>query len=86
MIWVVAVCLTTLTAAAALCVVRLLRAESIADRVIALDLLLGVVVTGIGVGAVATRTATLLNLLIVTALLGFVATVTVARFIEQRGV
>jgi multicomponent Na+:H+ antiporter subunit F len=86
MILVVAVCLTTLAAAAALCVVRLLRAESIADRVIALDLLLGVVVTGIGVGAVATRSTTLLNLLIVTALLGFVATVTVARFIEQRGV
>jgi multicomponent Na+:H+ antiporter subunit F len=83
---VVAACLMILAVAGALCVLRLLRAESIADRLIALDLLLGVVVTGIGVGAVATRSTVLMNLLIVTALLGFVATVTVARFIEQRGV
>lgn len=83
---VVSICLGMLGVAAVLCMTRLLRAETIADRIIALDLLLGVVVTGIGVGAVATRDSILLNLLVVIALLGFVATVTVARFIEQRGV
>lgn len=82
---VVVACLTMLTATAVLCVARLLRSGSVADRIIALDLLLGVVVIGIAVGAVATGERFLLNLLVVTALLGFVATVTVARFIEQRG-
>jgi multicomponent Na+:H+ antiporter subunit F len=82
---VVSVCLAMLAVAALLCVARLLAAETLADRIVALDLLLGVVVTGIATAAVATRRGDLLGLLVVTALLGFVATVTVARFMERRG-
>jgi multicomponent Na+:H+ antiporter subunit F len=82
---VVTACLGVLALAAALCVARLLRAESVSDRIVALDLLLGVVVTGIATGTVATGRGDLLGLLVVTALLGFVATVTVARFVERRG-
>ncbi len=82
---VVAACLAVLAVAALLCVARLLVAETVADRVVALDLLLSVIVTGIATAAVATRRGELLALLVVTALLGFVATVTVARFVERRG-
>ncbi|HVM19143.1 MAG TPA: monovalent cation/H+ antiporter complex subunit F [Egibacteraceae bacterium] len=82
---VVAVCLAILAVAALLCVARLLMAETVADRVVALDLLLGVIVTGIATAAVATRSGELLALLVVTSLLAFVATVTVARFVERRG-
>jgi multicomponent Na+:H+ antiporter subunit F len=82
---VVSICLAMLAVAAVLCVARLLLAETLADRVVALDLLLSVVVTGIATAAVATGRGELLGLLVVTALLGFVATVTVARFVERRG-
>jgi multicomponent Na+:H+ antiporter subunit F len=82
---VVAICLGLLAIAGFLCIARLVAAETVADRIVALDVLLGVVVTGIATGAVATGDGVLLGLLVVTALLGFVATVTVARFVERRG-
>jgi multicomponent Na+:H+ antiporter subunit F len=82
---VVSVCLAMLGLAAVLCVARLLLAETVADRIVALDLLLGVIVTGIATASVTTGRGDLLGLLVVTALLGFVATVTVARFVERRG-
>lgn len=68
------------------CVARLLRPCSFADRIVALDALLVVVVTGIGVLTVRGDAGLFLDLLVVTSLLGFVGTVTVARFIERRGV
>lgn len=74
-----------LAVAAALCTVRLLRGPSLADRIVALDSLLVVIVCGIAVETARTRSGTHLNLLVVAALLGFVGTVTVARFIERRG-
>lgn len=83
---VLSTCMAGLMTAAVLCVTRLLRADSFAERIVALDMLLGVMVTGIAVGAATSGDGTLLNLLVVTALLGFVATVTVARFLEGRGV
>ena len=54
MIAVTTVCLAVLAVGAALCVARLVRAESIADRVLALDTLLIVIVVGVGVNAART--------------------------------
>lgn len=75
-----------LTLAAGICVVHIARAKSFADRLVATDLLLGIIVTGFVLSAIATETTTLLPLAVVTALLGFVGTSTAARFIETRGV
>ncbi len=86
MILVTDICLGIIGLAGVLCVAQLLRAESFADRLIALDLLLGVVVAGTAVVASRPGPDVLLNLLVVTALLGFVSTVTVGRFLERRGV
>jgi multicomponent Na+:H+ antiporter subunit F len=83
---VIMLCLVGVAIAALLCVAKLLVADSYADRIVALDLLLGVIVTGIGVAAAGTGDGVLLNLLVVTGLIGFVGTVTVARFVEGRGV
>ena len=44
---VVNLCLGMLSVAAVLCIARMLLADTVADRVVALDLLLGVIVTGI---------------------------------------
>lgn len=74
-----------LTVAAALCVWHIVRARSFADRLVATDLLLGIIVTGFALSAIATRSTTLLPLAVVTALLGFVGTTMAARFIETRG-
>lgn len=82
---VTTVALAGLTVAAALCAVRLLRGRSLADRIVALDSMLVVVVSGIAVGAARTGSGSYLDVLVVAALLGFVGTITVARFIERRG-
>lgn len=82
---VTAIALGGLAVAAVLVMVRLLQAETIADRIVALDALLIVVASGIAVGAARTGDGTYLDVLVVASLLGFLGTVTVARFIERRG-
>lgn len=82
---VTTVCLAGLGAAGFLCLARLLRGSSMADRVVALEALLLVAVSGIAVFAVRSRSTAFLDVLVVTALIGFLTQVTVARFIERRG-
>lgn len=79
------VLLGILAAAGGLCVLRLLRGGSLADRIVALDMLLVVVVCGLAVHAAGTGTGIFLDVLVVVALLGFAGTALVARFIERRG-
>lgn len=85
MTWALEISLGLLALAAALSVVRLVRGPSIPDRVVALETLLLVVVSGIAVDAARTGRGVLLDVLVVVALLGFVSTVVMARFIERRG-
>ncbi|CAN5582759.1 hypothetical protein BH23ACT7_BH23ACT7_16030 [soil metagenome] len=82
---VTTVCLAVLVVAGLLCLVRLARPGSLADRIVALDTLLVVTVTGIAVAAVRSGSGAFLDALLVTSLLGFVGTTTVARFMERRG-
>ncbi|CAN5526154.1 hypothetical protein BH20ACT2_BH20ACT2_21980 [soil metagenome] len=79
------IALGVLSIAGALCLVRLLRRGSLADRIVALDTLLLVVVTGIAADAARTGDGIYVDVLVVAALLGFVGTSVVARFIERRG-
>jgi multicomponent Na+:H+ antiporter subunit F len=82
---VATICFVMLAVSGLLCVVRLLRGSSLADRIIALDSLLIVIVIGIGVDAARTGRGTYLDALLVVALIAFIGTTTVARFIERRG-
>jgi multicomponent Na+:H+ antiporter subunit F len=77
--------LVFLTVAAVLCVARMLRMGSLADRIVALDSLLLVVASGLAVQAARTGDGVYLNVMVVVALLGFVGTALVALFIERRG-
>ena len=70
---------------AALGLLRLVRGSSVADRIVALDLLLVITVSGIAVTAIATDSGVFLDVLVVAALLGFIGTVTVAHYMERRG-
>jgi multicomponent Na+:H+ antiporter subunit F len=74
-----------LTVAAVLCLIHIMRAPTLADRLVGTDLLLTTIVSGFVLSAIATGTATLLALAVVTSLLGYVGTTAVARFIETRG-
>lgn len=79
------VALGFLVLAAVLCMVRMLRMGSLADRMVALDSLLLIVASGLAVQAARTGDGTYLNVMVVVALLGFVGTGLVALFIERRG-
>lgn len=70
---------------AALCVIRLLRPGSMADRVIAVDTLLVIIVCGLAVLAAANRDGTYLDLLVVASLLGFVGTAMLSGLLRRRG-
>jgi multicomponent Na+:H+ antiporter subunit F len=71
--------------AGALSLARVLRPGSLVDRVLGLDFFVLVVATGVVVGAVARQADAFIPIVVVVSLLAFVATATVARYIEQRG-
>lgn len=64
---------------------RLILGPSIADRIIALDGLLLIVVSALAVDAARTGRTTFVDAIVVIGLLGFVGTAVAARFIERRG-
>ena len=74
-----------LSVAAAIFVIRLLLGPSVPDRVIALDGLLITVMCGVLVAAAEQRSAIGLDTVLVVALLGFIGTGVLARYVEQRG-
>ncbi|MGH2689743.1 MAG: monovalent cation/H+ antiporter complex subunit F [Actinomycetota bacterium] len=81
---VTTVALAGLAFAGLLCLVRLVRGPSVANRMVALDTLLVVIVNGIAVEAARSRDGTYIDAMVVAALLGVVGTVTVARVVESR--
>lgn len=64
---------------------RLLLGPSIADRVVATDLILTLLVLGSGVLSVRSGEGAYLEVMLVVAVVGFLGTAMVARFIERRG-
>ncbi|MCU0269005.1 MAG: monovalent cation/H+ antiporter complex subunit F [Acidimicrobiales bacterium] len=82
---VAGVALGALALGAALTFVRLLRGPTLADRIVASDLLLTFLVTGAAVDAARTGAGTYLEPMLVVAVLGFLGTSVLARFLEGRG-
>lgn len=82
---VTAIAFGILSAAAFLCLLRMIRGRSLADRIVALDALLLVVVSGLAVQAAVTGDDTYLDAMVVAALLGFTGTSLVAKLIERQG-
>lgn len=73
-----------LAVAAGLVVVRLLRGPRALDRILALEVLVSLIVSGTAVGIAAREDPTGFIALVVIALLGFVGSVTAAHLIEER--
>lgn len=64
---------------------RIVRGPSLADRVVALDLIATAGVAQMAVAAIAFDLDVFLDVGILLALIGFVGTAAFARYIEQRG-
>ncbi|MER1996664.1 MAG: monovalent cation/H+ antiporter complex subunit F [Arthrobacter sp.] len=73
-----------LAVAAAGAIFRIVRGPSILDRVLAADVLLAIVGGALVVDMVVNRNLDYLALLIAISLIGFIGSVTVARFVTDR--
>jgi multicomponent Na+:H+ antiporter subunit F len=78
----IAAVLLVIGAAASL--VRIVLGPSVADRMVALDTLLFIGIGGLGVYVVRTGDTTYVPVLVVAALIAFIGTVVVARYIEAE--
>lgn len=81
----IAVAAGMLVLAAACFFIRMVIGPTLADRTIGVNGLLLVGMSGVGVHAVASGSGAFLPALVVAALVGFVSTTMVARYIEGRG-
>jgi multicomponent Na+:H+ antiporter subunit F len=79
---ILAACIAMLAVAAVLLVIRIALGPSMLDRVIALDALVAVLVAGLALEAAANRHTTTVPILVVLSLVGFVGTVSMARFVS----
>jgi len=78
------VSLALLSLAAVIGVVSIAKQSSLGDRAVAFDMLTSVVTCGLLVGAGVWQEVLNLDLAVVLGLLGFVASLTIARFIESN--
>lgn len=70
--------------AALLSTVRLLLGPNILDRALSVDMLLASAITGLGTYAAFNRDPTFMPTLLVLALLGFVGSVSISKFVARR--
>ncbi len=75
--------LTILALSMALSALRLLRGPSIPDRALAFDVIMVHVVGLIALYAILVREALLIDAVIIVAVLGFLGTVAIARYVER---
>jgi multicomponent Na+:H+ antiporter subunit F len=76
--------LAILAVAAVVGVARVVRRSSLGDRAVALDTLTAVITCALLIGASRVDDGLMLDLAVVLGLMGFLTSVTVARFIESR--
>lgn len=79
------VCLAMLCASALLALLYALRNRALVERSIAVDTIVAFIVCGLMVTAAWAGESLAVDLALLIGLLGFMGTVTVARFIERRG-
>lgn len=81
---VVGICLVVLALSASLVVVRMTLGPTTLDRAIALDVVVAILICAIAIEAAVNRHTTTLPVLLVLTLVGFVGSVSVARFTRGR--
>ncbi|MFI0356805.1 monovalent cation/H+ antiporter complex subunit F [Actinomadura sp. 9N407] len=81
---VIAIASGALALAAAFNLVRLVRGPSMLDRAVALDVMVAITMGGLAVQAIATGDPWVLTSLLALSLVGFVGSVSIARFLVIR--
>ncbi|MEZ5237747.1 MAG: monovalent cation/H+ antiporter complex subunit F [Microthrixaceae bacterium] len=71
--------------AALLTTIHVARSRNLPDRAIGIDMLVALVLNGLTVSLALTQEDLVVALVLIIGLLGFLGTVTIARFIERRG-
>ncbi|NLA36776.1 MAG: cation:proton antiporter [Actinobacteria bacterium] len=79
------ICGLLLMTSAVLTLIAALRSPTVADRSVAVDVLVSVAIGAACVGAVASGDGVFSDLAVVLALVGFLGAVVAARFIDRRG-
>lgn len=79
---VIVVCMSFWAIAAILLLVRISLGPTMLDRIVALDVMVAVVIGGLALEAAIDRDNTTLPILVVLSLLGFIGSVSVARFTQ----
>lgn len=81
------VCAVMLAAGAVLAVVRVEKGPSMLDRTIAMDVVVTVLIAAIALESAVTRSAVAVPILVVLSIVGFLSSVTIARFaaVEPAG-
>ncbi len=74
-----------LAVAGILTTVHVIRARNLVDRAVGVDMLVAVILNGLAVSIAITRDDLVAALLLIIGLLAFLGSVTIARYIEQRG-
>ncbi len=87
MTWVVLVCGALITAGAVCAIVRAEKGPSMLDRTVALDITVTAVIAAVALYAAVERRVDVVPVLVVLSLVGFVGSVTIARFasVEPEG-
>jgi len=83
--WVVGISLGMLVIAALLTTVHVARSSTLPDKAIGVDMLVALVLNGLAVGAAFTKDDLSVSLVLIIGLLAFLGSVTIARYIERRG-
>ena len=74
-----------LVLSAVLTTIHIVRSRTLPDRAIGIDMLVALVLNGLAVSLAWTRDELVVALVLIIELLGFLGSVTIARFIERRG-
>lgn len=83
--WVISVVFLLLVAGMVMTFIRLVRGPSLPDRVLALELLALITVAFILIYAIAVGVPAFIDVALVLALVGFLAAIAFAHFLEQGG-
>lgn len=84
--WIIEIVYLMLSVSLLLSFMRLARGPSLADRVVALELIASIVAGMVGVHAIDTGVSAYLDIAIVLSITAFLAAIGFARFIQLRGI
>ena len=82
--WVLVVCGVVLSLAAFGAILRMIKGPALLDRVLAADVLLAVVAAALSIDMAANRHTNHMALIVAITLIGFIGSVTFARFVQER--